>query len=73
MAKRYERGSVIITSNLGFSDLATVLADDATVTAALLDPMLHHGHIVTLKGESYRLNGKRRADVTIAGHKVRAY
>ncbi len=60
IAKRYERGSVIITSNLAFSDWATTLADDATLTAALLDRLLHHGHIVTLKGESYRLKDSRR-------------
>lgn len=71
IAKRYERGSVIITSNLSFSDWATALADDATLTAALLDRLLHHGHIVTLKGESYRLKDKQRAGTT-TGKKGRA-
>lgn len=71
IAKRYERGSIIITSNLSFSDWATALADDATLTAALLDRLLHHGHIVTLRGESYRLKDKQRAGVT-AGRKGRA-
>ncbi|MCZ7597370.1 MAG: IS21-like element helper ATPase IstB [Gammaproteobacteria bacterium] len=61
IAKRYERGSVIITSNLSFSDWATALADDATLTAALLDRLLHHGHIVSLRGESYRLKDKKKA------------
>ena len=64
VAKRYERGSIIITSNLAFSDWATTLADDSTLTAALLDRLLHHGHIVTLRGESYRLKDKRKAGVT---------
>lgn len=64
IAKRYERGSIIITSNLAFSHWATTLADDATLTAALLDRLLHHGHIVSLKGESYRLKDKRRAGIT---------
>ena len=72
IAKRYERGSVIITSNLAFSDWATTLADDATLTAALLDRLLHHGHIVTLKGESYRLKDKRKAGMTTSGRKGRA-
>lgn len=63
IAKRYERGSIIITSNLAFSHWATTLADDATLTAALLDRLLHHGHIVSLKGESYRLKDKRKAGV----------
>jgi DNA replication protein DnaC len=71
IAKRYERGSIIITSNLAFSDWATTLADDATLTAALLDRLLHHSHIVTLKGESYRLKDKRKSGTT-SGNKGRA-
>src|SRR5690606_19766574 len=67
IARRYEKGSVIITSNLSFADWATALADDATLTAALLDRLLHHGHIVTLRGESYRLKDKRKAGVTRTG------
>lgn len=64
IAKRYERGSIILTSNLAFSDWATTLADDATLTAALLDRLLHHGHIVSIRGDSYRLKDKRRAGTT---------
>ena len=66
IAKRYERGSIIITSNLAFSDWATTFADDATLTAALLDRLLHHGHIVSIRGDSYRLKDKRRAGITKA-------
>jgi hypothetical protein len=36
------------------------LADDATLTAALLDRLLHHGHIVAIRGESFRLKDKRK-------------
>jgi DNA replication protein DnaC len=61
IAKRYERGSIVITSNLAFSDWATTLADDATLTAAILDRLLHHGHIVSLRGDSYRLKDKQKA------------
>jgi DNA replication protein DnaC len=64
IAKRYERGSIIITSNLAFSDWATTFAADATLTAALLDRLLHHGHIVSIRGDSYRLKDKRRAGMT---------
>ncbi len=70
IAKRYERGSIIITSNLAFSSWATTLADDATLTAALLDRLLHHGHIVSLKGESYRLKDKRKAGMTETTNKA---
>jgi DNA replication protein DnaC len=61
VAKRYERGSMILTSNLPFAQWATAFADDQTLTAALLDRLLHHGHIVQITGESYRLREKRRA------------
>lgn len=61
VAKRYERGSMILTSNLPFTQWATALADDQTLTAALLDRLLHHAHIVQIAGESYRLKDKRKA------------
>lgn len=48
IAKRYERASTVITSNLIFAQWATTLADDATLTAALLDRLLHHAHIVQI-------------------------
>lgn len=40
---------------------ATALADDQTLTAAMLDRLLHHAHIVQISGDSYRLNDKRKA------------
>lgn len=61
IAKRYERGSTIVTSNLPFAQWATTLADDATLTAALLDRLLHHAHIVQISGESYRLKDRKKA------------
>jgi len=50
----YERKSLIITSNLEFSSWNTVLGDDR-LTAALIDRLIHHSHIVIFSGESYRL------------------
>jgi DNA replication protein DnaC len=61
VAKRYERASMILTSNLPFTQWASTLADDQTLTAALLDRLLHHAHIVQISGESYRLKDKRKA------------
>lgn len=61
VAKRYERGSIIVTSNLPFSQWAQAFAEDQTLTAALLDRLLHHSHIVQITGESYRLKDKRKA------------
>src|SRR5258706_14051952 len=42
IAKRYERGSLIVTSNLPFGQWDQTFADDATLTAAMLDRLLHH-------------------------------
>lgn len=50
----YERRSLIITSNLEFSQWNTVFGDDR-LTAALIDRLIHHSHIVIFSGESYRL------------------
>lgn len=61
VARRYEHGSMILTSNLPFTQWATALADDQTLTAALLDRLLHHAHIVQISGDSYRLKDKRKA------------
>jgi DNA replication protein DnaC len=61
IAKRYERAATIVTSNLAFTQWATTLADDATLTAALLDRLLHHAHIVQISGESYRLKDRKKA------------
>jgi len=63
IAKRYEQGSVIVTSNLPFSQWSTAFADDQTLTAALLDRLLHHAHIVQISGNSYRLRGKKAAGI----------
>jgi DNA replication protein DnaC len=63
IAKRYENGSIIVTSNLPFSQWSNALADDQTLTAALLDRLLHHAHIVQITGDSYRLKGKKNAGI----------
>ena len=52
VARRYERGSIIVTSNRGFEAWGEILGD-AMVAAALIDRLIHHAHIVTLKGKSY--------------------
>ena len=61
VAKRYERGSMVLTSNLPFAQWAPAFADDATLVAAMLDRLLHHAHVVQISGESYRLKDKRKA------------
>jgi DNA replication protein DnaC len=61
VAKRYEHGSMVLTSNLPFTQWAGAFADDQTLTAAMLDRLLHHAHIVQIAGESFRLKDKRKA------------
>ncbi len=64
VAKRYERGSMVLTSNLPFTQWSSAFADDQTLTAAMLDRLLHHAHIVQISGDSYRLKDKRKAGTT---------
>ena len=50
---RYERGSLLITSNLEFSRWSEVFSDPS-LTTALLDRLTHHAHVLVFQGESYR-------------------
>src|SRR5271168_3899177 len=63
VARRYERGSLILTSNLAFGSWDEAFAGDAVLTAAMLDRVLHHATVVQIAGESYRLKDKRRAGI----------
>lgn len=63
VAKRYERGSILLTSNLPFGQWHHAFAQDTTLTAALLDRLLHHSHLIQIQGESYRLKEKRKSGV----------
>ena len=60
--RRYEKGSVVITSNQPVGCWEEVLGDPVVATA-VPDRLLHHSHVLTIKGESYRLKEKRRAGV----------
>ncbi len=60
VSRRYERGSILITSNRAVGEWGEVFGD-AVVATAILDRLLHHSHVVTITGESYRLREKRRA------------
>ena len=58
--RRYERGSLILTSNQPVGNWGEVFGDPVLATA-ILDRLLHHSHVITIKGESYRLREKRKA------------
>ena len=60
--RRYEKGSLIITSNQPVGSWGEVLGDPVVATA-VLDRLLHHSNVLTIKGDSYRLKEKRRAGV----------
>lgn len=61
IAKRYEKGSVVLTSNLPFGQWGQIFANDTALTSAMLDRILHHSHIIQIKGESYRIKEKKQA------------
>jgi DNA replication protein DnaC len=63
MIRRYERGAMVITSNLTFGSWDQAFAGETVLTAAMLDRLLHHATVVPIGGESYRLKDKRRAGV----------
>jgi DNA replication protein DnaC len=60
VVRRYERASLIVTSNKSFLDWGEVFNDHVLATA-ILDRLLHHCTTLNIKGESYRLKEKRRA------------
>jgi len=60
VSRRYERGSVLITSNRAIGEWGGVFGDPVVATA-ILDRLLHHSQVITIRGDSYRLREKRRS------------
>jgi DNA replication protein DnaC len=60
VSRRYERGSTLVTSNRSVAEWGSVFGDPVVATA-ILDRLLHHSHVITIRGDSYRLRSKRRA------------
>src|SRR5690606_35393043 len=54
MARRYETASTVLTSNKGFEEWGEIFGDEV-MAAALIDRLLHHCHIVSIRGNSYRM------------------
>jgi len=54
-SQRYETGSTIVTTNQLYKNWAKVFNNDATLTSAVLDRLLHHAETVTIEGKSYRM------------------
>ncbi len=55
ISQRYERGSIIVTSNRVFKKWPEIFNNDSTLTSALLDRLLHHAETVLIEGKSYRM------------------
>ena len=60
VSRRYETGAMLITSNRSVAEWGTVFADPVVATA-ILDRLLHHSHVLTIRGDSYRLRAKRKS------------
>src|ERR1700722_1178262 len=60
VCRRYEKGSILITGNRPVGEWDVVFGDGVVATA-ILDRLLHHSHVVTIRGDSYRLREKRRS------------
>ena len=62
-SQRYERGSILVTTNLPFDEWTEVFGSER-LTGALLDRLTHHVHILEMNGESYRLKRSREGVVS---------
>jgi DNA replication protein DnaC len=58
ISQRYERGSIILTTNKGFKKWPEIFNNDSTLTSAVLDRLLHHAETVAIEGKSYRMKDK---------------
>ncbi len=65
MSRRYEVASTILTSNKAFEEWGDIFGDDV-MAAALIDRLVHHCHIVNIRGNSYRM--KHHAELYAALH-----
>ena len=62
VSRRYERGSIMVTSNKTYGEWGDIFSDPV-LAAAILDRLLHHSVTLNIRGESYRLKDKRKAGV----------
>jgi DNA replication protein DnaC len=67
VSSRYERASLIVTSNKAFGRWGEVFGDDV-VAAAMIDRLVHHAEVITLKGDSYRLKDRDLGRTTPAAN-----
>lgn len=64
ISRRYEHGSIVLTTNRGIADWGQIF-EDSTVAVAILDRLLHHATVVSISGDSYRMRAHRDAIAAI--------
>lgn len=62
VCSRYEKGSIILTSNKNFSGWGDIM-NDTVIATAMLDRLLHHAHVINIRGETYRLKDRLRTGI----------
>mgnify|MGYP000847677671 FL=1 len=67
ISARYERGSIILTSNKGFGEWGELMGDPV-LASAVLDRLLHHAHTINIRGNSYRLKDRLRTGLYASPH-----
>ena len=60
VSRRYERAATLVTTNRSVGEWGEIFGD-VVVAAAILDRLLHHSQVMTIRGDSYRLKGKRKS------------
>ncbi|MBW2561016.1 MAG: IS21-like element helper ATPase IstB [Deltaproteobacteria bacterium] len=63
VCRRYERGSIVLTSNKSYGEWGEVFSGDTVIATAILDRLLHHSTTISIKGESYRLKDRKKAGI----------
>jgi DNA replication protein DnaC len=66
ISQRYERGSTVVTTNKAYKHWPTIFNNDAGITAAILDRLLHRAETVVLEGKSYRMKDRLGEDPALA-------
>lgn len=62
VSDRYEQGSIVLTTNRPFKQWGTIMNQDNTLAAALIDRLGHHAEVVVIEGKSYRMKGKEKEE-----------
>jgi len=61
VSARYERGSIMLTSNKSYGEWGSIFGNDPIIATAILDRLLHHSTTINIRGESYRLRERKKA------------